>query len=418
LPNELLLKVFEYLEHPRFDFSCRNWFSLRRDQESITDMKNARLVCHRFCDLASQQFIRTVRIGLADSSLAHLEEISHHPTLAKGVRVVRIAPLFYNHTFTDFDRFISHNATLLRSEIRRLESYNGTWKPRIPLSEMIANGNTLISILERLRSPDHNTSGRGETEEEVRVRLEDIHREYLKRLKNQELMVASGKYFRDVAAAMARMPGARNLQFKDTYYRDSPRDVLTVLSNPSLEVWNAFMDTMGEPGGLVLAPEIRTELSLSVQQLTYFDFTFRCQEGLDRPEACDFHEFLYTCLDTSSLQHVSLDIQVYWNRARTIDVDRVMESMARIQLFNVHLNSGTWKQALDELRKEKYRIKKRIVTDGVGAEADYMSWYKIWRIFGGEHRSDHELTDADRYILGQDPQQRNPIQALEDNTTS
>jgi hypothetical protein len=82
------------------------------------------------------------------------------------------------------------------------------------------------------------------------------------------------------------------------------------------------------------------------------------------------------------------------------------------------LLSGTWKQALDELRKKKYheekddRVRVQVIRRPRGAECDREI---LDSIFGSIFIKDQYLyTEAKRYILGHDPGQLNPIQAFED----
>ena len=77
LPNELLQEVFKHVEYRTIpDFPFRDWDS-PAGKVYTTDMKNARLVCRRFCDLVSPRLIRIVSVEPDDWSLARLEEISH-----------------------------------------------------------------------------------------------------------------------------------------------------------------------------------------------------------------------------------------------------------------------------------------------------------------------------------------------------
>ncbi|KAK3297800.1 uncharacterized protein B0H64DRAFT_458342 [Chaetomium fimeti] len=319
-----------------------------------------------------------------------------------------------------FNRFLSHHATLLRQSVRSMEFGNPNYQDTGELSEK---------------------------EEEARVRLKKVHEEYMVRLKNQELMLASGELPRIVASAMARMPGARNLQFSDEYCNFTGH----TLEHPTAEVWDALgivlsgicidLRATGIPGSLVLAPEIRTELSLSMQQVKVFKFLFHSWDPLEREEASDLNEFLFTCLDTSSLQHVKLTIQAGDKSSSAIEVGKVMgsrardkltrvslngpsvylsklivfldalpESMTHIRLTNVYLNSGTWSQVLDELRKKKYHDQKKIIIHSRGAEHNYRT--DLSRIFGIDYMIEDRLTDADRYILRQKRHQRNPLHSI------
>ncbi|KAH6613518.1 hypothetical protein F5144DRAFT_587912 [Chaetomium tenue] len=202
------------------------------------------------------------------------------------------------------------------------------------------------------------------------------------------------------------------------------------------------------PGSLALSPRIRKELSLATQQLTDFKFILLYEPRSYQMTWADLNEFLSTCLDTSSLQYIELLTRSSERLAKAIDIgkalgsrpreklthviiegssvhlseliaflDALPESITRLRLAIIHLRSGTWKQALDELRKKKYHVKNYIIRDPSGAEVDSRSGSDRFRpsdIFGNYYDIEGPperamVSKADRYITGQDPQQPNPL---------
>jgi hypothetical protein len=363
LPNEVLLGIFD-LEDFTFSDTVYDLCPVRIGFE---DIKNARLVCRRFHDLVSPQLHRFVRVDLDDSSLGRLEEISHHPMFAQGVRVIHIVPHFYNPVFADFNRFMLYNARKLELECR------------YSLKDNAAQARAVASTLERFGSGD-NIDGSGKREgDEHRARLGQIHQEYLTRLRNQELLVKSGKFSRVIASAMARMPSARELQFRDEYIR---RENVISSSYFSGDIWNALprfmlrpmcgkdsvlnhfelpsyqclaellktfgqtgvflssmvvdLATKGGPGSLVLAPDMRKEVSLGMQQLKNLEVVLRSWVANEDPDAGDLTEFVSAILDTASLQKVVLAANDWdWNHA--INIGKAMGSRSRENLNYVSL---------------------------------------------------------------------------------
>lgn len=87
LPDEILLEIFEHVENFDLDGGPLPYSYNDRGRK---DIKNTRLVCQRFCDVSSQLLVRVVRVYFNEASLARLDEISRHPTIAKGVRAVGV----------------------------------------------------------------------------------------------------------------------------------------------------------------------------------------------------------------------------------------------------------------------------------------------------------------------------------------
>jgi hypothetical protein len=204
------------------------------------------------------------------------------------------------------------------------------------------------------------------------------------------------------------------------------------------------LSPISTPGSLVLSPDLRKELSFSTQHLMNFQFTVHCRTqraGLIHTRGGDLNDFLSACLDTSNLQNVRLCtlcdtgadsaekinvFKVMGSRPRkkltrlilegtsvdlselTVFLNALPESMTLFQLAGIRLRSGTWKQALDEPRKKKYHSKEEILRAPQGAECNFMSEKYLQKIFSTPYSSEH-ASEADRYILGQNPQQPNPL---------
>lgn len=239
LPNELLLEVFNVFEY-RFNPGpiCRDWgtiFGWGRTR----DISNIRLVCRRFHDLVSQKLIPIVTVKVNDKSLTRLEKISRHPIFAKSVRLVCVVPHFYNSAFADFNRFVSHYTAQLRAEANDLDSRAIVYKDvhSSVISELVSNARAVASTLERFTSPAHSTGGEVE---QYRTQVDEIHREYVARLRNQEELMTSGRFSRTIASAMIRMPGARDLQF-------GSYDHCGELLGPGNIVWDAVFEFMRWP---------------------------------------------------------------------------------------------------------------------------------------------------------------------------
>jgi hypothetical protein len=195
------------------------------------------------------------------------------------------------------------------------------------------------------------------------------------------------------------------------------------------------------PGTLVLAPDIRQRFSSGMRQLKNFEFTYnRCLYDQDVGHLTDF---LSACLDTSSLTCLMLDLGDSWHQPARINVGNIIGSQSRheltdiflagtsielsvlvlllqrlpdsmsslkVRLSDLYLLSGTWKEALDALRKkESHTI---ILDRPCGAEFNDMSRADYSRIFFDKDGATHN-TIASRYIANRFSA-INPIQALKD----
>ncbi|RYP11877.1 hypothetical protein DL767_011280 [Monosporascus sp. MG133] len=481
LPDEILLNIFELAEDLDFDSPFLYYVDAGRK-----DIKNIRLVCRRFCNVSSQLLVRLVCVHFNEPSLARLEEISRHPTIAKGVRAVRVVLHFHNFSFTDLDSFISYHADEAEDQVDMFDRAK-LWElsniPEQTASEMIANGRAVVSTLRRFASADpDDDGGYFEDDEDYRARLDGIHREYLILLEKQESLLKSGKFSRAFGSAIARMPGARKLDFVDADFGSLKEQRLMI---PGGDVWGALyrlmlqpitgyhakkhglelpnyqcifnvtnavqragallnsidvkLSTLGYPRGLVPAPDIRREFSSGMQQLK--EFAFEYEGSHSEQDAGDLNEFLSACLDTPSLQKLSLDMRGSEAETTRIDVGQIMGSKSRHKLTDIFLRyvamdlsklvlflerlpqsvncihqkgvrllSGTWKEALDALRKKRYRF--MLFSEPQGAECDNMSQTDYERIFGSDNHG--YRSEAELYITNRIPGKLNPVQALED----
>lgn len=209
------------------------------------------------------------------------------------------------------------------------------------------------------------------------------------------------------------------------------------------------LNTLGTPGSLALAPDIRQEFSSRMRQLK--NFTFCSSYAEDAEDADDLNNFLFACLDTSSLKKLWLKLngraqnqakanlgKIIGSRSRheltniylsgvAIDLSTLVlflellpESLSSlgIQLWDVHLLSGTWKEVLDALRKKKSCV--MVLRQPRGAECAGMSQKNYRRIFDSNNRE--PITEfnhgppsmAEVYIANWCSPALNPLQALED----
>ena len=382
LPDEILLMIFERVEN--LDLTTPFLELLSPGKE---DIQNVRLVCRRFCNVGSQLLLRFVRVVPDESSLARLEEISRHPTISKGVRVIQVVLHFYSETLADFNWFISYPADLLGQGADLLQLTIFSKIPEQHISEAFASGSAVLETLRRLASTDRQHDEYFEEDESHRVRLAETHSEYLNRVEKQQSLLHSGRFPRVLGSAIARMPGARRLDVRDMelsltkhftlmmdgdlniksaiwdavhrvllqpmtafhvkkYDLDLPDYQLIPNTIDAIRGANTWLNSIrikllmaGRSGSLVPSTDIRSGFSSGMQCLEEFDFEY--DNYLDELDADDLDEFLSACLDTSSLQKLCLRVfcgDDEETEPTRIDVGRILGSRARDKLRHVNLS--------------------------------------------------------------------------------
>lgn len=103
MPNEILANIFANFEDDpvpqiRVDGSS---FDARLPSPDIPSIRNIRLTCRAFCEVASEILLSVVNISFTRSSLQRLEEISNHPTISRSVRIFRLHANPYNPSVAD-----------------------------------------------------------------------------------------------------------------------------------------------------------------------------------------------------------------------------------------------------------------------------------------------------------------------------
>lgn len=222
LPNELLVMIFKELK-----YSC--WDPDETKTRSYTGraIGNARLTCQRFCSTSSHLLLDSVSVEMNFRSLKRFFDISQHPLIAIGVRVVRVLLHYYSHSIAeDLAAYGRYNAAKIGRPINYLEyMMTGENGRRIRITERMheeyRQGKKMMESWRRL----------GQDEEEGPFRRMGLsgYDTYCSRYQEQESLRENQIFSQCVAAVMARMPAVRELDFYDSPgYHSNPRtrDVL------------------------------------------------------------------------------------------------------------------------------------------------------------------------------------------------
>ncbi|KAK0646014.1 hypothetical protein B0T16DRAFT_412418 [Cercophora newfieldiana] len=384
LPDELLLGIFEIVEDFEFELPKHpDTSSISYRPDGRRDIQHTRLVCRRFCSLSSQLLVRLVCVGFDKDSLSRLDAISRHPTIAKGVRSVRIILHFYSHTLTEFTEFANFLKRELLSQAAMSRSYVKMEFPPLSISKQPAKTmyKAAVELVDQVglavdpqQTPKHR---------QQQAALRKIHREYQMRYEEQEELLNTGVFGRAVGAALSRMPLARKLYFQDTFInsRTNPKVMKLMVAGDPKQLGLALRHLASRPAtldnvlrhhlqvpnyrcvfdvikavvdaGVLLesirismsqmafhgcspfpTPDVRREFSLRLRCLKEFELV--CGPLLWSPGQEVFLDFCSACLDTPSLQRIKLR-GVDDSQHDGLNAGRILGSRSRERLSILHL---------------------------------------------------------------------------------
>lgn len=226
MPNEILRMIFE---------DVRGDFEVKRDKYPRTGIKaiqNLRLTCRLFCEASSPLLLHRLDVSLTSSSLAHLDEVSRHPTISKGIQSLQICAALYDPTLAEsLHGFIDQVVEILREEqMRDLDGmrsdlddgFRSWYKPpnfpfpadREHLSEvwdkMERHHQILLSCTSYLQAKTYQPD-----DDEIMAYLSQVYRQYNQLLNDQHAFLQNGTFATRVAGAMARLPKVSGLSITD-----------------------------------------------------------------------------------------------------------------------------------------------------------------------------------------------------------
>lgn len=457
LPEEILCKVFESLDHKWLGFPSLSHIVSQ-------DIRNCRLVCQRFCRTSSRFFLHSVSVDLRLSSVSRYEEISRHPTISKGIRVIRVVLHYYDPILSNsFMDFIEYHAAELDQQIEFMEALK-SWEHSGLSGEtgrdVVGRLKAILASWKRLVSQPQPDSSREEDEMHLEL-LTTAHQRYQKLYLDQEDLRQSGKFPHIIANGLLNMPRARTLLIVDRHTRTNRRPSLFEYDDIKLPVYEAILqpinyytaykygfspklcDVISElpaafpqveidlsyveaPSNLLARSEL--QLSSALQQLKSFSFQCRIWMNEDLGEDA-LGSVLAPWLNTPSLEELTIDMasdeesddraMPYVGRLVTSgkqqklssvflrDVTfqscelqhltrRLQEPCCSINLERTRLLDGTWAEALDSLRKTSIRSVR--LSDPLGAECEDMPSGELSNIFGRSET--FAWSKAEQYIRG------------------
>lgn len=234
LPNEVLAMIFAHFEDvpaPRIQVDDASSDDTPFPSADLGSIKNIRLTCRKFCDAGSRFLLPLVDISFTPSSIQRLEEISSHPNISKGVRIIRIYIGTYSPEIANPARFcteiISKLATLkfeFQVEASRVqkeveEACRMIGIPPKPkslkikgLQMALAEAQDVIQTLHRTRR-QHGlpVASYDRFERKLSSAIAKAHEEYQRKVLEQKDLVGDFNVHASIHAAIRKMPSVQRL---------------------------------------------------------------------------------------------------------------------------------------------------------------------------------------------------------------
>ncbi|CAO1601533.1 hypothetical protein XANCAGTX0491_005188 [Xanthoria calcicola] len=190
---------------------------------SPSDIKNLRLTCRRFCNTSSHLLLPFVRVELNQASVEHLNTLSRHPTISKGVRAVRLVLDYYDYELAnDFALFAEYFAAKMADHAQFLEFMDREeFKDHEIFKDRDGNSKKIIQKTRQLENFCSSFASGAVDEADYganpshRNLLQRAHEAYRSCVTDQKQVCENGAFFRTVAAAINRMPRARRLELRE-----------------------------------------------------------------------------------------------------------------------------------------------------------------------------------------------------------
>ena len=195
LPNELLLNIFERVRE-NLDYHTYS---------TLWTIQAIRQTCRLFNELSSHLLLHNVKVDLTRSSLAHLDEVSRHPLISKGIKSIHLyLTPFYNPDFAyDIRAFAAKNAYMQTLD-------EGAWDEPLwsPTRRSVTvHPNKDIVLWEEI------ADGGLDTSRVDHLILLNEYKQYLQLYKDYE--DTAGSFTRVFTSAMMRMTAARRITIDD-----------------------------------------------------------------------------------------------------------------------------------------------------------------------------------------------------------
>lgn len=225
LPEEIILQIFRAVhDTPIPNSRCRLDEKWTRYDQGTRDIQNVRLTCQKFNRISSELLIKFVGVDLSVESLARLQAIMHHPTIGKGVGMIRIRLLAYD-PIVDLNLFMDEMINTLHSYTRQMHQQMDRETKRLASWYSEAWPIRVRSVVRKFRAA-----------------AEPAHREHRRRYRAQHDLSKSD-FIKNVCGALAMSRKPLRIEFTDRndfIWSDTlatKENLLDVISEPRPSSW-------------------------------------------------------------------------------------------------------------------------------------------------------------------------------------
>lgn len=246
LPDELLLGIFDNFKGSMY----WDYLFLRRLTHNMETIQNARLTCRRFCDNSSHLLVPYLYVSPTPSSLKRLEQVTSHPSISRGLCLLKISARFYSaaiaNNHREFARMCYRRVQQKTERLEEaLEEFGGLTRhgPESVVRADVEKARHILSCWEPIAFGE-DTDQVNQHDPAVAAILRG-HRRYRENFEQHENMLRDSFFARAVAAATARSRSRIWLDISDAYdIGPQPEEPTwsTTLANPAL---------LADPGLLV-----------------------------------------------------------------------------------------------------------------------------------------------------------------------
>lgn len=213
MPNEILRKIFEDVrgefDDERYEYSS----------DGVKSIQSLRLTCRRFCEASSHLLLHQLNISLTSLSLVHLDKVSRHPTISKGVRSLKISvALFDPSAVRSLRSFISEVEPSLRFEqLDDMISLHWAKKgvegdvERAETADRLGKRNEILQSCTKYL----HTGTPQPYEDQAMATLSKVYKQYRQLVNDQKALLHANTFATSVTEAVARVPTIAKLSITD-----------------------------------------------------------------------------------------------------------------------------------------------------------------------------------------------------------
>lgn len=229
LPNETLFNIIQLVSKNSIP-PCQTCtqpdlpHATNRGSWDTKSIQNLRLVCRHLSNLSSQFLVPVLSVRTDPDAMARLEEVSHHPSISKGVRYLDIGCLGLS---------VPGNIDIFTTACRcKLQDMRDNYECLLKISHPAASDRWFADKLlemqnvERLTSELEPVQVMGAHRSVEKVKTDRIiamaYEKYLQRYIHDRFVVEAGTFAEAISKAKASMPWAEMECVADEWCLNSP----------------------------------------------------------------------------------------------------------------------------------------------------------------------------------------------------